>query len=407
MASQSFIPQHILDPKNSKQAKLSEYHVDFIRSSIGFPHDAVIRFPATNERIDWFCDGWVNFLMYPFKIGMKFPFSRLVRDFLAFVRVSPSQIMPQVWRVLRALEVLSEKHSLALDFEDLGFTYDLRSSGAGRFTLAVKEGKEALIHKVDKANDRGWMNLYFFVNKESLGADGSFLEENLHKERKTIPLVPGLHSEERNARILSFPIEDRTYVNLVSDFQEDSGQGYEVSKDDGEGMSAFVPLQVVFPIVKNTPVPPLKDSTPIAATSSSTSRSVPSDHELLAMASRRKRMPSKLSANPPKVPKYPTPDTATAPNAPHEEHKVDTWAKPPQVMHLSLSPEFCELKDALTMKDETAQFQMASSAPFFDCLPPTGVIAASSAYAFQSVQASLVAAARVSLLERTVDELKQ
>ncbi|CAH9098238.1 unnamed protein product, partial [Cuscuta europaea] len=110
-------------------------------------------------------------------------------------------------------------------------------------------------------------------------------------------------------------------------------------------MSAFVPLQVVFPIVKNTPVPPLKDSTPIAATSSRTSRSVPSDHELLAMASRRKRMPSKLSANPPKVPKYPTPDTATDPNAPHEEHGVDTWAKPPQVMHLSLSPEFCELKD--------------------------------------------------------------
>ncbi|CAH9080439.1 unnamed protein product [Cuscuta europaea] len=262
-------------------------------------------------------------------------------------------------------------------------------------------------------------------------------------ERKTIPLVPGLHSEERNARILSFPIEDRTYVNLVSDFQgtlplpvesdyvglrrsrrhtptahnlnqnshvvfvEDSGQGSEVSKDDGEGMSAFVPLQVVFPIAKNTPVPPLKDSTPIAATSSSTSRSVPSDHELLAMASRRKRMPSKLSANPPKVPKYPTPDAATTPNAPNAEHGVDTWAKPPQVMHLSLSPEFCDLKDALIMKDEMAQFQLASSAPFFDCLLHTGVIAASSAYAFKSIQASLVAAARVSLLERTVDELKQ
>ncbi|CAH9090914.1 unnamed protein product [Cuscuta europaea] len=311
---------------------------------------------------------------------MKFPFSRLVRDFLAFVGVSPSQIMPQVWRVLRALEVLSEKHSLVLDFEDLGFTYDLRSSGADRFTLAVKEGKEALIHKVDKANDRGWMNLYFFVNKESLGSDGSFLEENLHKERKTIPLVPGPHSEERNARILSFPIEDRTYVNLVSDFQ---GQGSEASKDDGEGMSAFVPLQVVFPTVKSTPMPPFKNSTPITATSSSTSRSVPSDHDLLAMASRRKRMFSKLAANPPKVPKYPTPDTATTPDAPNAEHGVDTRAKPPQAMHLSLSPEFCELKDALTMKDEMAQFQLASSAPFFDCLPPPGVIAASSAYAFQ------------------------
>ncbi|CAH9090920.1 unnamed protein product [Cuscuta europaea] len=226
------------------------------------------------------------------------------------------------------------------------------------------------------------------------------------RERKTIPLVPGPHSEERNARILSFPIEDRTYVNLVSDFQ-DSGQGSEASKDDGEGMSAFVPLQVVFPTVKSTPMPPFKNSTPITATSSSTSRSVPSDHDLLAMASRRKRMFSKLAANPPKVPKYPTPDTATTPDAPNAEHGVDTRAKPPQAMHLSLSPEFCELKDALTMKDEMAQFQLASSAPFFDCLPPPGVIAASSAYAFQSIQASLVVVARVSSLERTIDELKQ
>ncbi|CAH9059061.1 unnamed protein product [Cuscuta europaea] len=101
------------------------------------------------------------------------------------------------------------------------------------------------------------------------------------------------------------------------------------------------------------------------------------------MASRRKRMPSKLSANPPKVPKYPMPDTATTPDTPNAEHGVDIRTKPPQVMNLSLSSEFCELKDTLIMKDEMAQFQLASATSFFDCLPPTGVIAASSAYAFQ------------------------
>ncbi|CAH9061791.1 unnamed protein product, partial [Cuscuta europaea] len=135
--------------------------------------------------------------MYPFKIGMKFPFSSLVRDFLAFVKVSPSQVMPQVWRVLRGLEVLSEKHSIPFSFEDLGFTYDLRSSGAGRFTLAVKDAREALILRADKANDRGWMSQFFFVQKDSLSSEGAFLEESLHKDRKTIPLSYGPDSEGR------------------------------------------------------------------------------------------------------------------------------------------------------------------------------------------------------------------
>ncbi|CAH9120093.1 unnamed protein product [Cuscuta europaea] len=190
--------------------------------------------------------------MYPFKIGMKFPFSSLARDFLAFVKVSPSQIMPQVWRVLRGLEVLSEKHSIPFTFEDLGFTYDLRSSGAGRFTLAVKDAREALILRADKANDRGWMSLFFFVQKDSLGYDGAFLEESLHKDRKTIPLSYGLNSEERTARILSITTIERTFGNLVADNEDDSDHESEGSRGGGENASAFVPLQMVFPVVQDS-----------------------------------------------------------------------------------------------------------------------------------------------------------
>ncbi|CAH9081198.1 unnamed protein product [Cuscuta europaea] len=228
----------------------------------------------------------------------------------------------------------------------------------------------------------------------------------MENERKTIPLVPGPHSEERNAKILSFPVEDRVYVNLVSDSQEDSGQGSEASKDDGEGTSAFVPLQVVFPVVTNNPMLPIKNATPTAATSSSTSRFVPSDHELLAMDSRRKRIPSKLPVTPLKVPKYPVPNAANTSSIPTVEHRIDAGA-PSHAMHLSFSPEFCSLKDAFVMKNEMAQLQLASSAHAFDYMPPTSVIAVASAYAFQSIQASLVAAARVASLEKTFDELKK
>ncbi|CAH9094363.1 unnamed protein product, partial [Cuscuta europaea] len=61
------------------------------------------------------------------------------------------------------------------------------------------------------------MSLFFFVQKDSLGSEGAFLEESLHKDRKTIPLSYGPNSEGRTARILSITTAERTFGNLVAD----------------------------------------------------------------------------------------------------------------------------------------------------------------------------------------------
>ncbi|CAH9082811.1 unnamed protein product [Cuscuta europaea] len=404
MASQQFIPQHILDPKNAKQAKLSENHIEAIKNGSGFPAHASIRFPAANERVDWHCDGWVNFFMYPFKIGMKFPFSSLVRDFLAFVKVSPSQVMPQVWRVLRGLEVLSEKHSIPFSFEDLGFTYDLRSSGAGRFTLAVKDAREALILRADKANDRGWMSQFFFVQKDSLGSEGAFLEESLHKDRKTIPLSYGPDSEGRTAKILSITTAERTFGNLVVDNEDDSDHESETSRGGGENASAFVPLQMVFPGGQDSCSLPAKRSAQHAAVSSSNTRPMPSDYDLLNMVSRKKKIPSKLASGCSKTPQCPNTEMKSAPPRPvSAATNPDSGGK----MNASFSRDFCCLKDALMMGSEMPQVLLSSSSVVFSDVSSAGLALASSAFAFQSVQASLVASERLVLLEKAVDELKR
>ncbi|CAH9086122.1 unnamed protein product, partial [Cuscuta europaea] len=47
------------------------------------------------------------------------------------------------------------------------------------------------------------MSQFFFVQKDSLSSEGAFLEESLHKDRKTIPLSYGPDSEGRTVKILS------------------------------------------------------------------------------------------------------------------------------------------------------------------------------------------------------------
>ncbi|CAH9139235.1 unnamed protein product [Cuscuta epithymum] len=411
MASQCFIPQFILEPKSAKQAKLTEEQVELIQTSAGFPPNAVIRFPAANERMDWFCPGWVNFLYYPFKIGMKFPFSPLTRGFLEFVNLSPSQIMPQVWRILRALEVVREKYDIPFEFEDLGFTYELRTSGPGRFTVAMKDKKPRLIHKVDKANDRGWMHWYFFVLKDSLGSEGSFLEDNLHKEKKAISIPYGPKLEERTARIQAIPVEERWFVNLVAESPvslEDSDQESETSKAGaGENADIYIPMQVVFPVGDSSQTVPKKCSYPAtAAASSSSSRLVPSAHELLALDSKKKRASPRLASTPLKIPKVTMP-VETKPNIPRpSEAKAAPDSKSLDV-NLSLSSDFCRLQDVSLMRSEVHKLLLPSSLDVFKSLPPIGVLSASSVYAFQSMQASLAAAERVVLLERALDESRR
>ncbi|CAH9082324.1 unnamed protein product [Cuscuta europaea] len=75
-------------------------------------------------------------------------------------------------------------------------------------------------------------------------------------------------------------------------------------------------------------------------------------------------------------------------------------------MNASFSRDFCCLKDAFMMRSEMPQVLLPSSSAAFADISSAGLALASSAYAFQSVQASLVAAERLVLLEKAVDELK-
>ncbi|CAH9116701.1 unnamed protein product [Cuscuta epithymum] len=237
----------------------------------------------------------------------------------------------------------------------------------------------------------------------------------------------GLRRSRRNMKSSRNLIQDSSVVSI-----EDSGQESEGSKAGAcENADAYVPMQVVFPTGENSQTG--KRPSQSVATSSSNSKLPPTDYELLTMASRKKRVPSKLPSPLPKIPKHSTAEAAQTSTLPRGMTKPEPSPAPVRMV-ASFSSEFCRLKDTLLMKDEMAQVLLPSSSAAFQGLSPAGLALASSALAFQvlystsfnllinemlslnmlnelglfvqSTQASLVAAERLTLMEKTIDDLK-
>ncbi|CAH9119760.1 unnamed protein product [Cuscuta europaea] len=221
----------------------------------------------------------------------------------------------------------------------------------------------------------------------------------------------GLRRSRRNIQNVPDGVQGSRAVSV-----DDSDHESEASRGGGENASAFVPLQMVFPV----------------AVSSSNTRLMPSDYDLLNMVSRKKMVPSKLASGCSKTPHCPNTEMKSAPPLP-----VSVAANPDSgvKMNASFSRDFCCLKDAFVMGSEMPQVLLSSSSVVFSDVSSAGLELASSAFAFQvpcrfinarylykfnpsfdekkfvlnwqSVQASLVAAERLVLLEKVVDELKR
>ena len=70
---------------------------------------------SSHERVDWVVPGWVAVYELMLKDGMRFPIPRLIWDVWNHYDIVPSQLMPNVWRVLMSLESLSIQHRI--DYE--------------------------------------------------------------------------------------------------------------------------------------------------------------------------------------------------------------------------------------------------------------------------------------------------
>ena len=133
--------------------------------------------PDINCCVDAQSDGWVSFYNYPFEIGMTFPFSKLVTDFLKILDVSPSQLLPTTWRILACLDSIEAKYQLGIDVSVVSYSYQAKKFSGGLYGLVGRKKRDPLILNLELVHDRGWKNEFFFVKKSSLGSHGSYLRD--------------------------------------------------------------------------------------------------------------------------------------------------------------------------------------------------------------------------------------
>ncbi|CAH9110112.1 unnamed protein product [Cuscuta epithymum] len=341
--------------------------------------------------------------------------------------------MPQTWRILRSLEFLMEKETLSYSVDDLGFTYDLRNSGKGRFILTAKTGMEPLILGVDGANDRGWLSKFFYVERSSLGEVGDLLPDRLRTtgETKTFSLDFGPRAAERTNAVLALDSEVRLFSNLKKELQGMNANSCPISPiHDGlrrsvRNMSKMISSCQDTTIISvdssekeedtmsetgnanahtfpeycvSVPKPVIAPKVPscIAATSSSSGMRRPLNPlDLSSLTSKRWKMAPPLPPSGSSASLV----TRSIPSAP--------ILSKPASLSLEFSSYFCRLDNALRMKDEISQMLLPSASSTFAGFDNIEILIASSALAFQVIQANLAAAQRIRPLAEELTSSKQ
>ena len=96
------------------------------RSKYKIPSTVGMRYAAQGEWADVRQTGEVVIPMIAFiEGGMTNRMGNITRNYLRFFRLSPTQCVPNMFRVLESIEVLNERMNLELTHHDVNWVYNL------------------------------------------------------------------------------------------------------------------------------------------------------------------------------------------------------------------------------------------------------------------------------------------
>lgn len=146
-------------------SKMKESDLLRIRDSYGIPASVQLRLPRPYERVSWSVPGWTFFYELPFKDGFRFPIPHMVGMVLEYFDIAPSQLMPNSWRLLLALQVLTGQHDISFGMPEILHCYFIREHDGekGRFSLNARKNTERLITGLS-LGDKGWKGSYFLAS---------------------------------------------------------------------------------------------------------------------------------------------------------------------------------------------------------------------------------------------------
>ena len=93
--------------------------------------------------------------------GMRIPMGLVMRNYLRFVRLTPTQCVPNIFRILGCVDALNEKMGLQLTLHDMNWVYGLHHLKGKGYYLKTKQPKFRLIQCLPKSS-KG-LNKDFFI----------------------------------------------------------------------------------------------------------------------------------------------------------------------------------------------------------------------------------------------------
>ncbi|KAJ0434740.1 hypothetical protein HanOQP8_Chr17g0670081 [Helianthus annuus] len=172
---------------------------------------------------------WLCFNAFLFTLGLRFPFPDFITDFFRITKLSFSQTMPILWRVLLVLDRIKNAHIPELSVHDLPLAYQLRAHGSCRF-LFYSTSNDPLILRATR-NEEEWKSKFFFVKRSSIPGGADYLVKWLRKAnfRKLAPLLAD--SEKRIQAIRLLPKIERSFIPYpTSTRQHSSSNMFDANK---------------------------------------------------------------------------------------------------------------------------------------------------------------------------------
>ena len=123
------------------------------RTKYNIPPNVGVRYIAQGE---WFDDRKTGEVVIPMiafiEGGMTIPMGTLTRNFLRFFRFSPTQYAPNMFRVLRSIEVLNERMNLNLTHHDVNWIYNLHNMKGQGYYFKLRYPEIRLIQYLPISN---------------------------------------------------------------------------------------------------------------------------------------------------------------------------------------------------------------------------------------------------------------
>ena len=103
-----------------------------------------------------------------FKIGLRLPLPKFVADVLSYLQVAPGQLMPNAWRVILGMQVLSEVMNVQMSVDTFCHFYTVKkvSSDKGRVQTNSRPGVDSSVCIGNASDKSTWKERYFLVSSE-------------------------------------------------------------------------------------------------------------------------------------------------------------------------------------------------------------------------------------------------